>query len=317
MVSSPQAQPLDDVDTRLIDALAGDGRASVRTLAACIGVPESTARARLTQLLASGTVSVLAMAHPAALGQTIVFYAHVECRTAPPADLDALPALDDSPWIAQSATGPRLLVQMTSKDTDGVRRYLDLLRELDWVRAVHSSIVLALHAGPGAEGSIKAAPGAWAVDVPELDAVDLQLIRLLRANGRASYTDLAQAVDRSIASVRRRVLNLRGTGTIRFTTIIAHPLGAGFRATVALGVDARHRSGALARLTTMDGIDYVAETTGTPDILCSVAALDRDGLSDRITRTTTLDGVLSYEATPINVRRNRLRWTAGRAEEGP
>ena len=51
--------------------------------------------------------------------------------------------------------------------------------------------------------------------VEQLDAVDRRLVRELTADGRASYTDLAERVGLSVSAAHQRVRRLEQRGVIR------------------------------------------------------------------------------------------------------
>ena len=52
-------------------------------------------------------------------------------------------------------------------------------------------------------------------EVEQLDAVDARLVRELTADGRASYTDLAERVGLSVSAAHQRVRRLEQRGVIR------------------------------------------------------------------------------------------------------
>lgn len=59
-------------------------------------------------------------------------------------------------------------------------------------------------------GSLSSVPG-----VEQLDGVDARLVRELTADGRASYTDLAERVGLSVSAAHQRVRRLEQRGVIR------------------------------------------------------------------------------------------------------
>src|SRR5210317_1220374 len=61
----------------------------------------------------------------------------------------------------------------------------------------------------------------------KLDRVDCQLIRLLQEDGRMSNSAIAQELDISEFTVRRRLKRLLDTGTIRIVAV-ANPIDLGF-----------------------------------------------------------------------------------------
>ena len=59
---------LDELDARIVDALRVDGRASFQTVAAGLGISESTARRRFETLYSTGCVQIVTLIPAAALG---------------------------------------------------------------------------------------------------------------------------------------------------------------------------------------------------------------------------------------------------------
>lgn len=77
---------LEETDQAILDAVARDGRVSIRTLATALDIPETTARDRLHKLEQSGTIrGYRAELDPAALGATVQAWLLVEV---PPAERD-------------------------------------------------------------------------------------------------------------------------------------------------------------------------------------------------------------------------------------
>ena len=69
-----------------------------------------------------------------------------------------------------------------------------------------------------------------------IDAVDRQLIDLLRANGRASYAELARQVGLSPPAVHERVGKLEAAGVITGYRAVVDPASVGPGVTALVGV---------------------------------------------------------------------------------
>jgi len=72
--------------------------------------------------------------------------------------------------------------------------------------------------------------------VSELDELDLQLLRLLVADGRRSYTDLARDTGLSTSAVHSRVRRLEQRGVITGYTARIDPAAAGLPLTAFVSV---------------------------------------------------------------------------------
>jgi Lrp/AsnC family transcriptional regulator for asnA, asnC and gidA len=68
---------------------------------------------------------------------------------------------------------------------------------------------------------------------------NLELIKLLKENSRASFVELAKSFDVSETAVRKRVKNLEEKGVIRKYTIDVDPKKIGFDVDALIGIDTR------------------------------------------------------------------------------
>ncbi|HEX5993716.1 MAG TPA: Lrp/AsnC family transcriptional regulator [Jiangellales bacterium] len=116
-----------------------------------------------------------------------------------------------------------------------------------------------------------------------LDAVDLEMVRILRDDGRISITRLAEQVHVSRASAYARLERLRRDGVIRgfSATVDAARLGLGVTAVVLLSAG---RSGRFRwrefgkRLAEMPEVESAYLVTGEADIVVVVRTSDNEGL---------------------------------------
>ncbi|GAB4305356.1 MAG: Lrp/AsnC family transcriptional regulator [Promethearchaeota archaeon] len=63
--------------------------------------------------------------------------------------------------------------------------------------------------------------------ISELDAVNKKIIKLLLEDARRSYSDIAERLDISESTARKRVMKLRESGIIEKFTIVLNPERAG------------------------------------------------------------------------------------------
>ena len=147
-----------------------------------------------------------------------------------------------------------------------------------------------------------AAPTGARRDVPAgpLDAIDERLVALLVEDGRRSVHDLATTAGISRANAYRRLDRLQRDGVIRGFTAIVDPARVGRPLTVLINVSAEQaRWEDLSRqLAALDGVEWLAATTGDVDFLALVRLRDVAELRDvvleqlhalpGVTRTTTV-----------------------------
>lgn len=111
-----------------------------------------------------------------------------------------------------------------------------------------------------------------------MDDLDDRILDLLRRDGRAPFTAIAEALDTSEATVRTRVKRLVDEGVIRQFTVRVR--GANLRALVEVQVAANVDSGKLAHaIHGLDGVEEVWELTGEWDIVALVNVDDTDELN--------------------------------------
>jgi len=132
------ARPLDDLDSKLIEALQRNGRASFRGIAAEVGVSEATIRSRYQRLCDDGVVQVLAVTNPLGLGFGAM--AMIGVRTAgPPVEVaDEIAEWDEAAYIVVSAGQFDVLVEFVCADLAHLLEVTSRLRMLNGVVSTES-----------------------------------------------------------------------------------------------------------------------------------------------------------------------------------
>ncbi|WP_448664018.1 Lrp/AsnC family transcriptional regulator [Sphingomonas sp. CJ20] len=132
-----------------------------------------------------------------------------------------------------------------------------------------------------------------------LDSLDRQLIALLRADGRAPVSRLAESLRVSRATVQARLDRLIESGAILGFTVRAaeRPAGEGVRAITLIEVAGASTSAVIRALRGLPQISALHTTNGAWDLVAEVHA-DSLGDLDRILREMrTVDGVLNSETS--------------------
>lgn len=148
-----------------------------------------------------------------------------------------------------------------------------------------------------------------------LDELDVRLIALLQADGRASNIELAKKVGVSEGTIRRRFRNLIKDEVIR---VVAIPdpakLGRGTAALVGLQVDPAQVDAAATRLAEIPEVQYVAVTTGAYDIFLWVALASPEELSSFLRlQVGSIEGIRRTETfVNLSIRKNPAGPIAGR-----
>ncbi len=130
-----------------------------------------------------------------------------------------------------------------------------------------------------------------------LDRKDLEIIRILQENGRASYSEISKKVGMSEAAVYSRVKKLLELGVIkRIQAIVdAEKLGYSVTAFIAVTVRPPKYEEVLEKLSAMPEILEVHDVTGEYYCLVKVRARSNEELARILDEVGRLDGVTSTE----------------------
>jgi Lrp/AsnC family transcriptional regulator, leucine-responsive regulatory protein len=144
------------------------------------------------------------------------------------------------------------------------------------------------------------------------DELDLRLLDLLRTDGRASVTRLADELALSRSSVHQRIDRLRDAGVLRgFSAVVdSRRLGLDVAAIVLLsagpGANVEWEP-LLDQLLALSHVEYAALVTGEADVILHVRARNLDELRgfllDEIRRVTKLRGTLTLLVLDEVIRR--------------
>jgi len=116
---------LDDLDRRIIDALAADGRRPLVRIAAELGVSESSVRNRVTRLMKGGVMQIVAATNPLKLGYGVMSMIGLRIEPTRLGDAsEALEALDEVTYLIACTGRYDLLAEVVCRDN---QHLLDLL----------------------------------------------------------------------------------------------------------------------------------------------------------------------------------------------
>lgn len=117
---------------------------------------------------------------------------------------------------------------------------------------------------------------------PALDPIDADLVARLQADGRISVNALAEAAGISRAAAYRRLDRLHEDGVITGYTAVVDPRKVGLDVVVLvlIGVQQRRWQDVAVTLRAIDGVEYLAATTGEFDFMALVRLPDVAHLRD-------------------------------------
>ncbi|GAA0988174.1 Lrp/AsnC family transcriptional regulator [Acrocarpospora macrocephala] len=132
--------------------------------------------------------------------------------------------------------------------------------------------------------------------MPDIDDIDHRLLRLLREDGRRTFSEMAAEVGLSVAAVKRRVDRLREVGVITgFTVRIDYAkLGWGIEAFTELRYAGTTPVARIVKTATeVPEVQAVFTIAGDPDALIHIRVRDLGHLQqvvDRLRRTGDVTG---------------------------
>lgn len=131
-----------------------------------------------------------------------------------------------------------------------------------------------------------------------MDALDRQILNLLRRDARTPYTEIAESVGTSEGTVRNRVERMTEDGVIERFTVTTHTgnVKAMIEIGVDVAVDTTHISETLAE---WKQVDFVWQVSGEDDIVLVVDAADTQGVNQLITRAREMEEVVSTKTRLI------------------
>jgi len=277
---------LQDTDIELVAALREDGRASFEALATRVGLTRKVARTRVLRLFDEGVLRVVATVSPEY--DDVRAIAHLSLTVVGARREEVARRLAEHPET--------VFVSIVSGEANVVAelRTSDLARLADIVAQLSSSPGIAdvetlVYAGVLKEPHLP--PPAADHGATPLDEVDHTLIRLLRQDGRASYSDLTGHVGLSAAATRARVRNLITTGVIRIVALV-NPTTLGRSFMTGFAVDLSGPADpVLDALREIGAVDFLARTLGQADAIGTLVTTTAEDTIDALDQVAALAGV--------------------------
>ena len=318
----------DQLDIQLLHALQIDGRASFSLIADVLGVSDQTIARRYGRLRSAGMLRVRGLADPDRIGLTS-WIVRVQCTpNAATAVAEALARRPDTAWISLTSGGTEITaVVRTRTGEDDSHLLLDTLPRSRGVAAMTAQCVLhtffggvlsvinksgaltpeqvaALSrpsSGPAPAGPDEAAAVRTGGAPDRIAAGDGPLLAALETDGRTTFSDLASVTGWSQTTVRRRITDLRASGTLYFDVDFHQALlDLAVRAMLWLSVSPDRLVAAGEALASHPETAYVAATTGPASLYAAVLSASTQALYDYLTtRIALLPGLNQVETIPV------------------
>ncbi|WP_090475005.1 Lrp/AsnC family transcriptional regulator [Nakamurella panacisegetis] len=137
--------PLDDVSKAIIEQLQQDGRRPYATIAAAVGLSEAAVRQRVSRLIGSGVVQIVAVTDPLQVGFSRQAMIGIKAEGNLEPVVAALTAMDEVDYVVITAGSFDILAEVVCEDDDHLLSLLNQrIRTIDGVRSTESFMYLKL-----------------------------------------------------------------------------------------------------------------------------------------------------------------------------
>ncbi len=133
-----------------------------------------------------------------------------------------------------------------------------------------------------------------------IDDTDKDILKILEKNSRTPFTIIADELDISEATVRNRVRALEEQGVINKFTLDIDPKSLGYNMVTMIGLDVEPQDmlTAVEELRKIDGVRWVAKSTGDHMIMSEVWTKDGEELSELISKKMgSIEGLKDIKPT--------------------
>ena len=134
-----------------------------------------------------------------------------------------------------------------------------------------------------------------------LDRLDLRIIRSLSQNARKPYSTIANGLEVSDATVRKRVNRLVEEGIIKQFNLLLdyHRIGRIVKAFIGLRVNANKLMNVVGPLQDNPDVQVLYRTTGNVDLFVEVIFKDMEELKLFLEQELNIDGISYTEVTVV------------------
>ncbi len=328
MISAlPEQHPaFDALDRRIIGALQVNGRAGWRQIAAALDAPERTVAARGTEMLRSGKVRVSGFTLLPAGGVLDECIISLRCKSGMNRVAATAAANRDDTVFTFLTTGELDCVfEMVGDRARTPAVLLDELPAIPGVESSASATVIRLYKAthqwrPAIEAdpqllALQDSRQSWeptgAVELPPLSREELEIVRVLASDGRATIEELARATALSPASARRRLAQLQANGRVYIRAVV-EPAAIGFPVVAVLRIRTmpQHIDRVARILAEVPEIRYLAFTTGSYQLFAEIACVSQSALNDFLFRDDWTEHSLEVDTSIMiqALKRSGVRW---------
>lgn len=315
---------MDVLDRRLVAALQVSPRASWGEIARVVGENERTVARRLQKLIAEGELRVTAIYDDLRSGHGRPVHLHVQVRPGTSAKVaEALAARPDTRSVYAVTGAADVGCELVSPTRDALHDIVSSqLAEIDGVLKTQTHVVLHTfttvaewHAPYLTDAETKELQSPPPLEpLPDQDALsplDQEIAGLLAEDGRIAFTAIAERLDISVPTARRRVASLLERRVLLLRAEV-EPALLGLEVEAKLWLSVRPHGLDLVgqTLAAHPNVRYCAATSGTHTVIVQVAVAHEADLYRFLTEVVgPLDDVTDLNVTLITraYKRGHLR----------
>ncbi len=134
-----------------------------------------------------------------------------------------------------------------------------------------------------------------------LDQLDLRIIRSLNTDARKPYKTIAEELDVSDATIRKRIKRMQEDGVIKqFMVLLDYRLmGRVVKAFIGLKINPAKIQSVVEKLECLSDVHVLYRTTGTLDLFLEVIFSDLDELNSFLGNELNLEGIIETEVNVV------------------
>lgn len=277
---------MDDLDLHLVEALRLDGRASNRALAAELGVNEVTVANRIRRLAGESIIRVVALTDMLAFGHEFLAFAFIRVAGRPVVEVATeLSAIQELMSVSVTSGRADVIASALARDREHLSALVGgAIAKTKGVEGVSWELALDIVRFDSDWGALSdTSPSEpWAV-TDRVDDKDLEIIRELQTDARASNRAIAGRLGVSEGAVRTRIRRMEQEKMIRIQAV-SDIVAFGITAYAYVGISAEPgKVDAVAKqLMGLGAVAAIMKTAGEFELLMLVATGTREELVDLV-----------------------------------
>jgi DNA-binding Lrp family transcriptional regulator len=294
---------LTDFDLALFRALQQDGRVSYPALASRFQVSEAHVRRRVRALLDQDVFAIAAVADPRLLG--IEWMALIGLRASLVQTrhvAETLASLREVNYVVITSGAFNAMCEVGCRTADDLYRLLHDIRTIDGVQRTETFVYLQIlrqqftwtGVATGDPGhAVLAKQASTLGDGRELDRLDVELVRELERDGRASFRQLGRRLGISERATSARLNRLVTAGLIAVIAV-GNPSTLGFNDMAFLGItlaDGADLDALVTSLGEIPQVSYLLSVSGRYELLAEIVCQNRPHLLATLGRIGAAPGV--------------------------